>query len=966
MVTVLDRWPFRRKLNVLVIAPIAVVGVLLGIGAYGQVQQARDAGRIADLVRDSEQVAKLINDVQAEHRQALLLSVQYDAARPGATLPPTTDYRQAQRNTDAQVAAVRSAFGSGLPSEEAQAFEYIRGLGVLREKLERAYVPAANIDPAYAAAVDYLIDGIGLDRYSGTSSASVTTLLDAVLRADAAHASFESAVFSAQTRDANARTEYSRAVGARELYRHQSDRFQRIATSDQVLRMDGIELSAEQYGIESQFAELQIDPGTLQSQTPAQLRKAIADGTRQSESRLAITRSLIEQTATQADALSADALRGALYLLCLALLGFVVWLAFCVLVRRSVVRPLAALTGAAQQVVDVAGEELARVADDESGESTPLRPQSIPVPVRDEIGELAEAFNQVQLTAAQLLERQVLSRRNVAEMFGNVGRRVSNLTTRQLTLIDAAEREETDPEILERLYRIDHIAVRLQRNADSLMLLAGIRESGVEARPTPLANVIRASLGQIEGYQRVSLRSETEVTVAPDIIGDLTLMLAELLENAVAFSPSHTPVEVVVRPGTDVTEDGGALVEVIDHGLGMSAERLAEENARLIRRERLDLVPTRMLGLFVVGSLARRWGVRVTLSRTPGGGVTGTVWIPAALLPAMSPAEPSPPAARGSAGTVAAFPVRTGQGTAAPAPPSVPAAAAVPRQRPAVPAPPGELPRRAPTDTGVKPATAARTDEETGEERTTAFGEPATAFGEPATAFGEPATAPGGSTTPFGESAAASGEPGAAFGEPGAAPGGSTTPFGESAAASGEPGAAFGEPGAAPGGSTTAFGESAAASGEPGAASGEPGAVSGGSVAAPGEPAAASGEPGAASGGSGAAFGESRAASGGSAIAFGEPGAAFGEPGVAQAARPLRRRVRGATLARTASPADRRPSAVRQPADAEAVRSELDEFEAAVRRAEQDSAYAPTGPAATHQTHHQKTQKEPGSDHVDS
>ncbi|MFD5126477.1 ATP-binding protein [Streptomyces olindensis] len=818
--TALDRWPFRRKLNVLVIAPIAVVGVLLGVGAYGQVRQARDAGRVADLVRDSEQVAQLINDVQAEHRQALLLSVQYDSARPGAPLPPTTDYRRAQRATDAQAAAVRSAFAAGLPPEEAQALDYIRGLGVLREKLERGYVPAANIDPAYASAVDYLIDGIGLGRYSGTSSSSVVTLLDTVLRADASHAAFESAVFSAQTRDANALTEYSRAVGARKLYDHQMDRFERIATPAQVLRMDGMRRSAEQYGVEARFAELQIDPGALQGRTPTQLREAIADGARQSEARLGITRSLIEQTAARADALSADALRNAVYLLGLTLLGFTAWLTFCVLIRRSVVRPLEALTRSAQEVVDVAGEELARVSDDESADSTPLRPRSIPVPVRDEIGELAEAFNQVQVTAAQLLERQVLSRRNVAEMFGNVGRRVSNLTTRQLMLIDAVEREETDPELLERLYSIDHIAVRLQRNADSLMLLAGIREAGVEARPTPLANVIRASLGQIEGYQRVSLRPETEVTVAPDIVGDLTLMLAELLENAVAFSPSHTPVEVAVRPGTDVTEDGGALIEVIDHGLGMSAERLAEENARLVRRERLDLVPTRVLGLFAVGSLARRWGVRVSLSRTPGGGVTATVWIPASLLLTTSTEDPEDlrnseqPVDAGPIGAVASLPVRTGQETAAPASPRGPVPATGVAARSAAPASLAALPRRLPSRTAAA----------------------------------------------------------------------STTP-----------------------GSTTAERTVADIARERTAASGE-------------------------------------------------------QP-VAEHARPLRRRVRGATLAMTTSRADRETPAVRQPVDAEAVRSELDEFEAAVRRAEQDSAHARTEPAPSH---HQQSQKESGSDHVDS
>ncbi|UUU21101.1 sensor histidine kinase [Streptomyces sp. DSM 40750] len=700
----LDRWPFRRKLNVLVIAPVAVVGVLLGIGVYGEVQQAREAGRIAELVRDSGQVTKLINEVQAEHRQALLLALRYESAAPGDPLPSTAEYRRAQRDTDAQVTAVRSAFGSGLPDKEVQALDYLRDLGILREKLERSYVPAANIDPAYASAVDYLIDGIGLDgirldSVSDTSEVSVITLLDTVLRADAAHAAFESAVFSAQTRDANALTEFTRAVEAHKLYTQQTDRFGRIATADQVVSLDGIRRASEQNGIEAQFAELRIDPSSLQSQTPQQLRRSMTAGGKQAETRLDVTRSLIGQIADRADRLSADALNRALVMLGLAVLGFAVWLVFCVLVRRSVVRPLAALTGAAQQVVDVAGEELARVGDDESVDSTPLRPRAIPVPVRDEIGELAEAFNQVQVTAAALLERQVLSRRNVAEMFGNVGRRVSNLTTRQLALIDAVEHEETDPEILDRMYRIDHIAVRLQRNADSLMLLAGIRETEVEARPAGLANLIRAALGQIEGYQRVSLRSETEATVTPDMVADLTLMLAELMENAVAFSPSHAPVEVVVRPGTDVTEDGGALIEVIDHGLGMSAERLVEENARLIRRERLDLVPTKMLGLFVVGSLARRWGARVTLSRTSGGGVTSTVWVPSALLLTMSEEVATAPSATVPAGTVAAFPTRPEQ----PITPA-PVVTLAPERRPVAPAPEGGLPRRDPAGADAKPS----------------------------------------------------------------------------------------------------------------------------------------------------------------------------------------------------------------------------------------------------------------------
>ncbi|MFF5589590.1 ATP-binding protein [Streptomyces hygroscopicus] len=887
----LDRWPFRRKLNVLVIVPLTVVGVLLGLAVHSEVQQARDAARTARLVRDSGQVARLINDIQAEHRQALLLSVLQDAVRPGATLPSTADYRRAQRSTDERATAVRSAFGADLPKEEARALDYVQRLSVLRDKVERGSVPAAGIDPAYAAAVGYLIDGIGLDHFSGSPSSSAVELVDTVLRADAAHAAFEGGVFSAQTRDANALTEYTRAVGAHRVFEEQSERFARIADPDQVLRLDGIERHAEENGFEDRFAQLKIDPSSLQGQSTRELRTAMAAGTRQAGARLEITRSLIDQIADRADGLSQDALHKALALLALAVLGFAAWLGFSILVRRSVVRPLAALTGAAHQVVEVAGEELAKVEDDDATDSTPLRPRPIPVPVRDEIGALAEAFNQVQVTAAALLERQVLSRRNVGEMFGNVGRRVSNLTTRQLSLIDAVEREETDPGLLERLYRIDHIAVRLQRNADSLMLLAGIRETELDARPTSLANVIRAALGQIEGYQRVSLRAETEVTVAPDITGDLTLMLAELLENAVEFSPSDTPVEVVVRPGTDVSAEGGALVEVIDHGLGMGAERLAEENARLVRRERLDLVPTKVLGLFVVGSLARRWGLRVTLSRTPGGGVTGSVWIPAPLLLELSPLEkPAPAPAPGSS-------------------------------------------------SGSDSGSGSGSDSGSGSGSGSVMG-PVAASGS---GSGSGPVAASGSGSASAERPAGSGpESGAPV--PAATPlpvlASTTAPERHPAA----PTTGTGLPRRLPTAARTST-ESARTSTESARTGAE-------SVRTPHEPSAeknpdAAHEPNVAKAHEPGAGKVPHAPSAGTA---------------APASRPLRRRVRGATLDKTTSPADRAIPAVRGPVDADAVRSELDAFEAAVRRAEQDSAATQAEPTPST---HQRPRKESGSDHAD-
>ncbi|MEU9439161.1 ATP-binding protein [Streptomyces sp. NPDC048252] len=636
-----DRWPFQRKLNVLVGIPLTVIALLLTYLIVDLVQESNRAEDAAQLVRDSAQVAQLVADLQDEHQQAILLSVRHEASFDGGT-PSTDGYRQAQAAVDAQVHKVVDAFGDRLPDTEVQALKEVQGLAGLRATIEQGYLPADNIDPAYSGAADGLIDGLGLDRNADLATTFTGNLLDSLLRADAAHGAFETGVFSARTGDSNALIEFTGAVGSYELFTYQAERFERFANETQNEEFGGIEHNSSQASIGQHYAELAVDPSALQAESKADIRTAFRaaiasypDYSAQARTRLKITASLIDQIADRADDTASSAQWRAGLLLTLALLSFALWIAFSILVRRSVVRPVLALTGAAQEVADVAGRELARVADDDAEESGPPRLRELPVTADDEIGELAEAFNNVQTTAAALLERQVLSRRNVAEMFGNVGRRVSNLTTRQLALIDAVERGETDPALLERLYSIDHIAVRLRRNADSLMLLAGIRETVLDAGPTELTNVVRAALGQIEGFQRVQLRAATEALVEPDIIGDLTLMIAELLENAVSFSPEGSPVEVVVGSDAD-----GASITVADHGLGMSAERLAEENSRLVRRERLDVVPTKVLGLFVVGALARRWDVDVTLSRTPGGGVTAEVMIPSTLLLTMSELGP--------------------------------------------------------------------------------------------------------------------------------------------------------------------------------------------------------------------------------------------------------------------------------------------------------------------------------------
>ncbi|MFI1030809.1 ATP-binding protein [Streptomyces sp. NPDC020951] len=919
-----DRWPFQRKLNVLVGIPLAVIALLLTYLIVDLVQESNRAEDSAQLVRDSAQVAQLVSELQNEHQQAILLSVRHEASLDGGT-PSTDAYRQAQLAVDAQVKKVVSTFGDRLPDTEAQALREVEGLSGLRSTIEQGYLPADNIDPAYSGAATGLIDGLGLDRNSALATTFTGNLLDSLLRADAAHGAYETGVFSARTGDSNALIEFTGAVGSYELYTYQAQRFDRFATDAQSDKLGDIEHNAAQASIGRHFAELAVDPSALQAESTADIRRAFRtaiasypDYSAQAGTRLQITTALIDQIADHADDASVSAQWRVGVLLNLTLIGFALWIAFSILVRRSVVRPVLALTGAAQEVADVAGRELARVADDDAEESGPPRLRELPVTADDEIGELAEAFNNVQTTAAALLERQVLSRRNVAEMFGNVGRRVSNLTTRQLALIDAVERGETDPALLERLYSIDHIAVRLRRNADSLMLLAGIRETVLDGGPTALTNVVRAALGQIEGFQRVQLRAATETMVEPDIIGDLTLMIAELLENAVSFSPEGSPVEVVV--GTD---PDGASITVADHGLGMSVERLAEENARLVRRERLDLVPTKVLGLFVVGALARRWDVDVTLSRTPGGGVTAEVLIPSTLLLTMSEVGP--------AGKPAPLAPPSSLASAALAAPSAPAAGPSPSS--SVPSwatsedDPNSLPRRVPRrdpspadrDTQAPLTPTATADAPTADSATahSATTDSATAgSGASArTAKSETLAAPDRPEAPTAAAEPDSPFPASAATDDAASPAARTHSAGPGipaprtaeptlhTRAEDGPEANTRTPEPAPHAPATA--------GHDGGPAGRPGLPTHGS-----EPVAADGT-------------DRTDRAGHSA----EPSPLGGD-----GPRPLRRRVRGATLRTTVDTAAQQ--AARQaprPADADAVRSALDEFEAAVARAHRDT-----------------------------
>ena len=246
------------------------------------------------------------------------------------------------------------------------------------------------------------------------------------------------------------------------------------------------------------------------------------------------------------------------------------------LLARRINRRLQRLTTAANQLATV---ELPRLVEDLRSPGEQQTPTEGITPLEvdsdDEIGQLAEAFNAIQQVTTQVAEEQAaLLRKGIGDIFVNLARRNQTLLDRQIEFIDGLEAQEQDPDQLENLFKLDHLATRMRRNAESLLVLAGAEPPRRRGRPVELADVVRVAIGEVEDFTRINLLSLDETTVGGNTAVDLAHLLSELMENATQFSPPDSMVEVVGSR----TPIGDYTISVSDHGIGMSAEQLAEAN----------------------------------------------------------------------------------------------------------------------------------------------------------------------------------------------------------------------------------------------------------------------------------------------------------------------------------------------------------------------------------------------------
>jgi signal transduction histidine kinase len=650
--------PIRSKLVVTLIGPLLVLGVLALVGIRSNQAESARAARSNAYARLAAGLAPLVHELQGERS----LSLAYIDSRRQRWGPQLAE----QRRTVDRVAAEYRAGAERLKGDDRELAEKIQyGLSELgrlpeqREAIDHAAIKPSElaVEPALEQHEEEGEHDIGaataqghgpldtpgkaLDQYTDT----INDLLDinteiapgsndeGLLKAVAASVALSRAkdfadlqrgllqnVFAAGKFGPNEYGKLTSLVAAEQVYDAQ---FDNAATPEQRELLERTVAGVE-VGNANDMVQVALegeDKPKLGVDAPVWFAATTVkqDRLRAVEERLSAD--VIDISAALREAADRRALLSSLLLAGTLVLA----LALALITARSLIRPLGRLEQAAVGTAERLPGVVQRLED---GEHVDLAAESAPpveVRSRDEIGRLGQAFNTVHRVAVQEAGREASLRRSVGEMFLNLARRSQSLIERQLEIIDQVERGDSD--MRTGMGELDHLATRMRRNAENLIILSGAEPVRRWRGPIALSEVVRAAIGEVKEHTRVEVMPLGQVELAGHAAADVMHLLAELIENAVSFSAPGTQALVAGQP-----LPAGYLLEIEDQGLGMSDEQLVKVNEQLASPPDADFALAKMLGFFVVTRLAAKHGIRVQLRHSWYGGITALVLLPADLL----------------------------------------------------------------------------------------------------------------------------------------------------------------------------------------------------------------------------------------------------------------------------------------------------------------------------------------------
>jgi len=638
----LRNWRVRSKLIAVLVIPAVAFLVLASFGIGSSVGDVRALERGNRLAEFGRQVTPLVHELQAERD----LTAGYMEVR--ARDIQTNDAQDVGRGLTAQqplvdqrVAAYREAEASlydTLGRRQQARFDAARAgledLAGLREAVASASLTGQGIFDEYSQLIRRLLDvDLEIAQPGGDEElAQSVRAFNDLSRTKEVTSQIRGSLHGITYRGAFAFGEFQDLADLLAEQRAADEQFQADATEQQR------SLNADVVTGQAVLQVSRMAQNALNRQANPRLDIEPAQWLAASSTQVELMRSvetrLLDGVIDQSQALSSSAQRQALRdALLIAIILAVALLALFV-VARSMARPLQRLRAGAREISERRlPEAVERLRTTESGDLD-VHVDPIGIQSRDEIGQVAQAVDEIQEVAVRLATEQAALRRSIGDMFTNLARRSQTLIDRQLELIDDLERNETDPETLEHLFRLDHLATRMRRNAEDLIVLSGADPGRHWAQRMTLVDVVRAAAAEVEEYQRVEFLPLAELDVTGHASVDVIHLLAELIENATAFSPPNTKVQIA---GQAVPH--GYVVEIEDRGLGMSDEELIQANERLANPPEIDFALSRVLGLYVVGRLAQRHGIKVQLRHSWYGGVTALTLVPHGLL--VWPKEPA-------------------------------------------------------------------------------------------------------------------------------------------------------------------------------------------------------------------------------------------------------------------------------------------------------------------------------------
>ncbi|MCZ7378389.1 sensor histidine kinase [Micromonospora sp. WMMC250] len=623
----------RSKLALILVVPVAAVIALATVRLITVGEGALDATRARSLTALAVDVSALTQDLQSERMAA--------AAYLATPQQPADAYNLRVRQTQQQVDEYRAERGrvgevpAALRERLAVIDEHLATLdGTRQEVLDRRQMAVAEAVLRYGVILtDLVAYGDGLAQLPGSESlADSRRAVAAFARAKASVAEEQAVAFTALTAGQLDSEQFSSFVATLTSQQESLVAFSLAADPVQRALVDST-VSGDAVGLADRVAtDITRSVGQrplVSAQDATAAIGAVNDLMRWAEIQLQ------DRLLQQADEARSDVIRQAIVESVLVLLTLIIAVTLAVVLARSLNHSLrrlreGALSVANHDLPDAVQRLQTMGSVGDGGVDEIVRQVRDPIQLnsRDEVGQVAVAFNVVHREAVRVAAEQAALRTSVSAMFLNLARRSQTLVDRMIGELDAIERGEEDPKRLAQLFELDHLATRMRRNDENLLVLAGA-DSAVPRRDDALVvDVLRAAQSEVELYNRIEFGTvDTDISVAAHAVNDVVRLVAELLDNATRFSPPNT---TVVADGRRIRDY--VLIQIEDRGLGLTDEQLDSLNRRLAAPPSVDVAAFRLMGLAVVSRLASRYGIRVELRRNVEGGTVAQVTLPAATV----------------------------------------------------------------------------------------------------------------------------------------------------------------------------------------------------------------------------------------------------------------------------------------------------------------------------------------------